>query len=82
MKVIDVHRKLCLCCMEEHDVQIVVVREKNTFKDTEVEYDAKYFYCDQTDEYFSDEEMISANDIAMKNAFRKATGLLSSDKIA
>lgn len=82
MKVIDVHRKLCLCCMEEHDVQIVVVREKNTFKGTEVEYDAKYFYCDQADEYFSDEEMISANDIAMKNAFRKATGLLSSDEIA
>lgn len=82
MKVIDVQKKLCLCCMEEHDVHTVTVREKNTFKGTEVEYDAKNFYCDRADEYFCDEEMISVNDVAMKNAFRKATGLLSSDEIA
>lgn len=82
MKIIEVHKRLCMCCMEEHDVQTVVVREQNIFKGTEVEYDASYYYCEQTEESFSDEDMISANDIAMKNAFRRKEGLLTSDDIA
>lgn len=82
MKAIDKERKLCTCCMEEHDVQRIVIRENNTFKGVPVEYDAEYFYCDNADETYADEQQISANDISMKNAYRQATGLLTSDQIA
>ena len=82
MKVIDKERKLCTCCMEEHDVQRIVIRENNTFKGVLVEYDAEYYYCDKADETYADEQQISANDISMKNAYRQATGLLTSNQIA
>ena len=36
----------------------------------------------QSDETYADEQQISANDISMKNAYRQATGLLTSDQIA
>ena len=82
MTVMNVQKKLCLCCMEEHAVKTVMAPETNIFKDVEVEYPARYFYCENADEYFSDESMITENDIAMKNAYRKAVGLLTSDEIA
>ena len=82
MTVMNVQKKLCLCCMEEHAVKTVMAPETNIFKDVEVEYQARYFYCENADEYFSDESMITENDIAMKNAYRKAVGLLTSDEIA
>lgn len=82
MKLINKVRKLCTCCMEEHDVQIVLVRESNVYKGTPIEYDAEYFYCDKADETYADEQQISSNDIAMKNAYRAASGLLTADQIA
>ena len=81
MKIINTERRLCTCCMEEHDVKTVMVREKNTFKGVPVEYDAEYFYCDRSDETYADEQQISQNDIAMKNAYRAHEGLLTSDQI-
>jgi len=74
-------KKLCMCCMEEHETSVVEVQEKNIFKGKEVEYTAIYEYCGVSEEYIMDEKMISANDIAMKNAYRKAMGLLTSDEI-
>lgn len=71
METIKVEKKLCICCMEEHDVYTVRVKEYNVFKGVPVEYDATYEYCELADEYISTEEMISANDIAMKNAYRQ-----------
>ena len=82
MKIVRSEKKLCPCCMEEHEVKTVVVREHNVFKGAEVDYDAEYIYCDQADETYAEESQISANDIAMKNAYRVATGLLTSDQIA
>ena len=81
MKIINTERRLCTCCMEEHDVKTVMFREKNTFKGVPVEYDAEYFYCDRADETYADEQQISKNDIAMKNAYRAHEGLLTSDQI-
>ncbi|MBQ8162406.1 MAG: XRE family transcriptional regulator, partial [Clostridia bacterium] len=68
--------------MEDHDVQRVVIKEHNIFKGVPIEYDAEYFYCDNADETYADEQQISANDISMKNAYREATGLLTSNQIA
>ena len=82
MKILNKVRKLCTSCMEEHDVQTVLIRESNVFKGVPVEYDAEYFYCDKADETYADEQQISANDIAMKNAYRIVSGLQTSDQIA
>ena len=81
METIKIEKKLCMCCMEEHDVRTVHVSEHNEFKGVKVEYDATYEYCELADEYISTEEMISANDIAMKNAYRQAVGLLTTIEI-
>lgn len=81
METIKIEKKLCMCCMEEHDVRTVRVSEHNEFKGVQIEYDAIYEYCEFADEYISTEEMISANDIAMKNAYRQAVGLLTTVEI-
>ena len=82
MKIMNTEKKLCTCCMEEHDVKTVLIHESNIFKGVPVDYDAEYFYCDRADETFADEQQISQNDIAMKNAYRAHEGLLTSDEIA
>ena len=73
---------LCPCCMEEHDVQRIATVESNVFKGIPIEYNAEYYYCDQADEAYADEQQISINDIAMKNAYREKMGLLTSHQIA
>lgn len=73
---------ICPCCMEEHEVPMITVQEKNVFKGVPVEYEAEYHYCDHADETYADELQISANDIAMKNAYREKTGLLTSHQIS
>lgn len=70
MKVISSMNKLCLCCMEEHEVKTVEVKEDNIFKGQKVDYIARYNFCDVADEYFCDEIMIEQNDLAMKDAYR------------
>ena len=82
MKILSKERKRCFCCMEEHEVKRVIIAERNVFKKESVEYDAEYFYCDRTNEIYADEQQISLNDIAMKNAYREKKGLLTSHQIA
>ena len=82
METIRVEKKLCMCCMEEHEVQIVRVNESATFKGEKVEYSAIYEYCDRADELLAREEMISANDISMKNAYREKVGFLTTQEIS
>ena len=73
---------ICPCCMEKHDVKTIKIKESTIFKGVPVEYDAYYTYCEVADETYADEDQISSNDIAMKNAYRKKNGLLTSDQIA
>lgn len=73
---------ICPCCMEKHEIKIIQRIESNIFKNTLVEYDAQYSYCEQTEETFADEDQLSANDIAMKNAYREKMGLLKSNQIS
>lgn len=73
---------ICPCCMENHDTKTIHRKESNIFKDVLVEYDAQYSYCEQTEETFEDEDQLSANDIAMKNAYREKKGLLKSTQIS
>lgn len=82
MELIRIEKKLCICCMEEHDVKIVSVPEHTTFKNTSVDYSAEYFYCDAAEELYMDEAMTSVNDVRMKDAYRKKVGLLTSSAIS
>lgn len=81
MKTIKTEKKLCLTCMEEHEVQTVILEDTEDFKGEEVAFDATYEYCVHADEYLETEDMIKANSLAMKDAFRKKVGLLTSQEI-
>lgn len=75
-------KRLCMCCMEEHEVKTVLVKEQATFKGVTVGYDASYLYCDVAEELYMDERQMQENDKCLKNAYRKMEGLLTSDEIS
>lgn len=81
MKVLKSEKKLCTCCMEEHEVKTVLIKEQASFKDRKVSYEACYMYCDVADELYMDEHQIQDNDIKMKDAYRRLEGLLTSEDI-
>ena len=81
MKILSSEKRLCTCCMEEHEVKKVLIKERLTFKGVKVDYDACYMYCDNADEYFMNESQIRENDIRLKNEYRRMEGLLTSDEI-
>ena len=67
--------------MEEHEVDTVEVTETEIFKNEDVSFTATYEYCSNTDEYLETEEMIKANSLSMKDAYRGKVGLLTSAEI-
>lgn len=71
MKKIKSEKKLCLICMEEHEVDIVEIIETEIFKDERVTFKATYEYCFAGDELLETEEMIRANSMAMKDAYSR-----------
>ena len=72
MKIAKSEKRLCTCCMEEHEVKTVLVKESVTFKNVKVCYDASYFYCDMAEELYMNEQQMQENDIHLKDAYRKA----------
>ena len=81
MKILKSEVKFCLSCMEEHEVNIVEVIEHEGFKGVEVDFPAVYEHCVNSDEYLANEDMIRANNLAVKDAYRGKTGLLTSKEI-
>ena len=81
MKVIKSEKGLCTCCMEEHEVKTVLIKERTIFKNVNVNYDAIYLYCDLADELYANEDQLQENDIHLKDAYRKMEGLLTSNEI-
>lgn len=81
MKSIKSEQKFCLSCMEEHSVDLVEVIEREAYKNVEFEFTASYEYCSNTDEYLESEDMIRANSLAVKDAYRRKVGLLTSSEI-
>ena len=59
MKVIKSEKGLCTCCMEEHEVKTVLIKERTIFKNVNVNYDATYLYCDLADELYANDDIIS-----------------------
>ncbi|MDR3598894.1 MAG: type II toxin-antitoxin system MqsA family antitoxin [Desulfosporosinus sp.] len=81
MKILKTEQRLCLSCMEEHNVNIVEVEEQEIYKDLEVEFISTYEYCADSQEYIETEDMIRTNRLAMKDAYRRKVGLLTSNDI-
>ena len=63
MKIIKREKRLCTCCMEEHEVKTVLVEEKMTFKNVKIVYEADVFYMD--------EEQMQKNYLNQKAAYQK-----------
>ena len=71
MKIIKREKRLCTCCMEEHEVKTVLVEEKITFKNVKIVYEATYFWCDAADVFYMDEEQMQKNYLNQKAAYQK-----------
>lgn len=82
MKIIRSEKKLCPCCMEEHEVKTVLVMDYAVFKNTQVQYEASYLFCDEAEELYMDEQQMRDNDVKMKDAYRKEEGLLTASEIS
>ena len=55
--------KICPCCMEEHEAQMITVQEKNVFKGVPVEYDAEDDYVEPIQFYMpGDPELVEKGD--------------------
>jgi len=66
LKILKKEHKLCLICMEEHEVQTVEIEEFDI--NGEFSFTAVYEYCDRADELLENEEMIMKNSNARKAA--------------
>lgn len=82
MKIMKSEKRLCTCCMEEHEVKTVLIDEQAMFKSVKVDYEAFYLYCDAAEELYMDEALMQENDVRLKNAYRNAEGLLTSFEIS
>lgn len=82
MEVSKKEKRLCLSCMEEHEIMETEIIEENIFNNEKVSFKAIYEYCPNTEEYLQSEEMIKSNDISFKDAYRKKKSLLTSSEIA
>ena len=81
MEIIKKEYRLCPCCMEQHEVQTVKFKDHTIFKGVDVSFENISLYCSLADECFEEDKMISDNDVAVKDAYRKQTGLLTSSDI-
>ncbi len=82
MTALNSEKKICMCCMKEHEVKTVQVRERASFKNKMVDYLAIYSYCDRSEDLYMDESQMRENDIKMKDAYRSSEGLLTSKDIS
>ena len=71
MKVVKSEKKLCPCCMEEHEVKTILMKEQATFKNSKLEYEALYWYCDATDELYMDERQMKRERYLFKRCIQK-----------
>lgn len=51
MKTIRTEKKLCLICMEEHDVETIIHSDVDVFKEEDVTIDTTYEYCNHKGVY-------------------------------
>ena len=81
MKIIKSEKRVCSCCMEEHEVKTILIMEHSVFKNRQVDYEATYMFCDLAGELYMNEKQMQSNDMKLKDAYRKKEGLLTSAEI-
>lgn len=81
LRILISEHRLCISCMKEHSIDIIETEEQVTFKGIKVKFNATYEYCANTDEYLETEDIIRANSLAVKDAYRREVGLLTSNDI-
>lgn len=73
--------RFCPVCEKEHNVIVKEVKDVEILKEEAVEFDALYYYCEETDEYFEDGEFLDINLLALRDAYRQKVGLLTKEEI-
>ncbi len=73
----NIEHTLCLMCMKEHHTKVIKERTKDIYKNEEIEYDTKMFFCPNTEEYYIPEDFIIENDKNMKDTYRKKLDYLN-----
>ena len=81
MEKMERRSAICPFCLKEHEVLIREEVETTEYKGEEVKYNSRYLYCVESDSCFEDEEIMSENDLRIKDAYRVVKGLLSSQDI-
>lgn len=81
MKKLNFEKKLCIQCMEEHEVYTVLITDTVVFKGKEVSFNGIYEYCENSEELMETEEMIKKNKLTMIDIYREEVGLLTSYNI-
>lgn len=71
MNIIHSEKRLCVCCMEEHEVKTVHMKERVKYKGVYVDYEATYLYCDLAEEWYMNEFQMRENNTVMKEAYKK-----------
>lgn len=69
MKIIKSEKRICSCCMEEHEVKTVQVMEHATFKNRTVDYEVTYQFCDLAGELYMDGKQMRDNYTRLKEAY-------------
>jgi len=70
-KILMSKHELCPSCMEIHDVHLIETETSTIFKGIKINCPAKYFFCNNTKEFFSDEELLTNNIQIMKNTYQE-----------
>lgn len=81
MKILKKFNDVCKSCCEEHEIWLIEDNERTIFKSETIDYKAMYYYCQYTDEFYEDEELMKKNQLALKDKYREKMNLLTSKEI-
>lgn len=76
MKILKKEKKFCISCMKEHDVFTIIDITKTLFKDTNVEFEGIYEYCENTEEMWATDGMINENGKKLIEKYKEVQLLL------
>lgn len=79
MKILAREYMLCPCCMEEHEVQTVLVNERTVFQNIPVDFEATYTYCNLADTFYEDEAQMLENDGKLKESYKGKASVLTAN---
>lgn len=73
--------RFCPICEDEHEVILKKVIQTTKVKDLNIECEISVYECENCKNEYEDGEMLDANLLAIRDAYRKQVGLLTRDEI-